>query len=106
MTKDPWSEAKDKIKDGDKIEGEITRIKHFGAFVEVYPGVEALLPVAEISDSKIVYKSDGFVKGPFKKATFKFNDPDGLVTVRINGGDNKKTEWYFKVYCPSKKTNK
>ncbi|MBQ5453594.1 MAG: hypothetical protein IIT56_11470 [Bacteroidales bacterium] len=61
---------------------------------------------AEISDSKIVYKSDGFVKGPFKKATFKFNDPDGLVTVRINGGDNKKTEWYFKVYCPSKKTNK
>ncbi|MBQ3656499.1 MAG: hypothetical protein II956_06600 [Bacteroidales bacterium] len=56
----------------------------------------------EISDSKIIYKSNGFVKGPFKKATFKFEDPEGLVTVRINGGDNKKTEWYFKVYCPSK----
>lgn len=60
----------------------------------------------EISDDKIIYKSKGLVKGPFKKATFKFNDPDGLITVRINGGDNSKTQWYFKVYCPSKpKTN-
>ena len=56
----------------------------------------------EISDDKIIYKSNGFVKGPFKKATFKFEDSEGLITVRINGGDNKKTEWYFKVYCPSK----
>jgi len=57
---------------------------------------------SEISDDKIIYKSKGLVKGPFKKVSFKFSDPEGLITVRINGGDNKRTEWYFKVYCPSK----
>ena len=43
-------EAKNKINEGDKIEGTITRIKHFGAFVEVFPGVEALLPNNEVVD--------------------------------------------------------
>ena len=32
------------------MEGTITRMKHFGAFVEVYPGVEALLPSKDITD--------------------------------------------------------
>ena len=60
---------------------------------------------SEISDSKIIFRTNGLVKGPFKKSTFDFNSPDGLVTVRINGGDNSRTEWYFKVYCPSKPKN-
>lgn len=45
---DPWLEAEKQIKEGDKVEGTITRIKHFGAFVEVFPGVEALLPHNEV----------------------------------------------------------
>ena len=47
---DPWNEAKDKLKEGDKVEGLVTRIKNFGAFVEVFPGVEALLPMNELSE--------------------------------------------------------
>ena len=39
---DPWIGASDNIKEGDKVEGVITRLKHFGAFIEVCPGVEAL----------------------------------------------------------------
>ena len=38
------------ISQGQKVKGTITRIKHFGAFVEVYPGVEALLPSRDIAD--------------------------------------------------------
>ena len=33
---DPWIEAKKQIKEGDKVEGTITRINHFGDFVEVF----------------------------------------------------------------------
>ncbi len=33
---DPWIEAEKQIKEGDKVEGTVTRLKHFGAFVEVY----------------------------------------------------------------------
>lgn len=32
---DPWLEAEKQVKEGDKVEGTVTRIKHFGAFVEV-----------------------------------------------------------------------
>ena len=41
---DPWIKAEEELKEGDIKEGIITRIKGFGAFVEVLPGVEALLP--------------------------------------------------------------
>jgi len=47
---DPWIEASKIIKEGEKIKGNVIRIKHFGAFIEVYPGVEALLPYKELLD--------------------------------------------------------
>ena len=48
LQEDPWLSEIANFKKGDKVEGTITRIKHFGAFVEVFPGVEALLPHAEV----------------------------------------------------------
>lgn len=45
---DPWEEVSKILKVGQQIPGKVTRIKHFGAFIEVYPGVEALLPSKEI----------------------------------------------------------
>lgn len=47
---DPWSEVTKQLALGDEVEGTVTRMKHFGAFVEVYPGVEALLPSKDITD--------------------------------------------------------
>lgn len=47
---DPWNEVTKELGLGDQVEGTITRMKHFGAFVEVYPGVEALLPSKDITD--------------------------------------------------------
>lgn len=50
LEKDPWEEAYAQLKEGSKTEGKITRIKHFGAFVEVYDGVEALLQNDDLVD--------------------------------------------------------
>lgn len=47
---DPWNEVTKELGLGDEVEGTITRMKHFGAFVEVYPGVEALLPSKDITE--------------------------------------------------------
>jgi small subunit ribosomal protein S1 len=47
---DPWNEVATKLGVGDSVEGTVTRLKHFGAFVEVYPGVEALLPSRDIAE--------------------------------------------------------
>ena len=46
---DPWIKAEEELKEGDIKEGIVTRVKPFGAFVEVLPGVEALLPQSAVS---------------------------------------------------------
>lgn len=47
---DPWEAVATQFRQGDQISGTVTRIKQFGAFVEIYPGVEALLPSKELQD--------------------------------------------------------
>ena len=39
-----WEEAAPKLTPGDRVTGEVTRLADFGAFVEVLPGVEGLIP--------------------------------------------------------------
>jgi small subunit ribosomal protein S1 len=45
---DPWLTEIDKFKVGDEIEGTVTRITPFGAFVQIGPAVEALVHVSEL----------------------------------------------------------
>lgn len=49
LESDPWSEIKDQIKVGDVIEGEVTNLTDYGAFVEIEQGIEGLIYVTEIS---------------------------------------------------------
>jgi len=48
LTEDPWMTEVDQFKSGDKVEGTITRITPFGAFVQISPAVEALVHVSEL----------------------------------------------------------
>lgn len=79
LAKDPWSEEVSEIKVGDKIEGEVTRITPFGAFVRVTKSVEALVHISELSEEHIANPSEVVEVG--KKYTFK------VVSVDI---DNHK----------------
>ena len=49
MQNDPWNELTGKIKENELIKGTISKVANFGAFVEVHPGVEGLLPRSEIT---------------------------------------------------------
>ena len=48
MTENPWEEVKQKFVEGQKIQGTVNKVTSFGAFVNIFPGVEALLPSAEM----------------------------------------------------------
>jgi small subunit ribosomal protein S1 len=48
LSEDPWMTEVDQFKPGDKVEGTITRITPFGAFVQISPAVEALVHVSEL----------------------------------------------------------
>ena len=53
MTEDPWKQVEGQFTEGQLITGTVTIVTSFGAFINIFPGVEALLPVAEISDDNV-----------------------------------------------------
>ncbi len=54
MSEDPWLEEVKNFKKSAVVEGKITRITPFGAFVQLSPSVEALVHVSEMSDNDAV----------------------------------------------------
>jgi len=46
---DPWDAAESKWREGDVVTGRVTRLADFGAFFEIEPGVEGLIPISEMS---------------------------------------------------------
>lgn len=50
MQEDPWLKEVKAFNKGDVVEGKITRITPFGAFVQLSPSVEALVHVSEMGD--------------------------------------------------------
>lgn len=48
LTQDPWLTEVDKFSKGDKVEGTVTRITPFGAFVQISPAIEALVHISEL----------------------------------------------------------
>lgn len=54
----PWTTAADKYHVGDVVKGKVARMADFGAFVELEPGVDALLHVSQISKTRINKPAD------------------------------------------------
>jgi len=52
MTSDPWEEVKQKYQSGTKIKGSVVSVKDFGVFVELEPGIEALIHSSEMTWTK------------------------------------------------------
>lgn len=49
LTPHPWDNLGEEIKEGAKVKGKVVNIEDYGAFLEVYPGVEGLVHVSEIT---------------------------------------------------------
>lgn len=92
LENDPWIEAESKIKEGDLREGIITRIKHFGAFVEVYPGVEALLPHGEMLEYQNINNCILKVGDKINTVILKFNPTDKRISLSVKNAETKKNE--------------
>ncbi|MCP3030680.1 30S ribosomal protein S1 [Halobacillus sp. A1] len=49
----PWHDLSSRVKSGEVVEGTVRRLVSFGAFVEVFPGVEGLVHISQISNRHI-----------------------------------------------------
>jgi len=74
MQEDPWLSEVKKFKKGDSVDGKVTRITPFGAFVQLSPSVEALVHVSEMSADDSVDPEKLFQLNETK--TFKVLDVD------------------------------
>ncbi len=61
---DPWTTAPDRLLPGQRINGTVTRLTDFGAFVEIEPGLEGLIHISEMSwAKKLRHPSDMLKQG-------------------------------------------
>ncbi|MDP4145695.1 MAG: bifunctional 4-hydroxy-3-methylbut-2-enyl diphosphate reductase/30S ribosomal protein S1 [Bacillota bacterium] len=58
LTDNPWSAVDTKYPVGSVVLGKVVRFANFGAFVELEPGVDALVHISEISHKRIAKPSD------------------------------------------------
>ena len=74
---DPWTEAPRNFPVGSQIEGPVTKLMNFGAFVQIADGIEGLVHVSEISAAKrINHPQDVLRAGQIVKAQVLAIDPE------------------------------
>jgi small subunit ribosomal protein S1 len=50
---DPWQQVLSSYNEGDVVEGRVTKVVTFGAFVEILPGVEGLVHISELAQHHV-----------------------------------------------------
>src|SRR6187401_151989 len=50
---DPWRKVLDEYRQGDVVDGKVTKIVAFGAFVQILPGVEGLVHISELAQHHV-----------------------------------------------------
>jgi small subunit ribosomal protein S1 len=74
---DPWTNAAERFREGTVVEGPITRLAPFGAFLQIEEGVEGLIHVSEINpDKRINHPQDELKVGQIVKAQILAVDPE------------------------------
>src|SRR5207244_7467763 len=73
----PWDTIKDRYPSGKVIEGKVTRLAKFGAFVEVEDGIDGLVHVSEFTNEKRIGHPSEVVKvGQVVRAVILSSDPE------------------------------
>jgi small subunit ribosomal protein S1 len=68
LTPDPWTELEGRHPIGSVVEGKVTRVVDFGAFVELEEGLEGLVHVSELREERVENPADVVKPGDLLKA--------------------------------------
>jgi small subunit ribosomal protein S1 len=86
---DPWQEVVDTYDQGDVVEGRVTKVVTFGAFVEVVPGVEGLVHISELAPYHVENPREVVAQGDAVQAKIIEMDADrrrlSLSLKRVDG---------------------
>ena len=80
----PWANAAEKYAVGNVVTGRVARMTDFGAFVELEPGVDALLHVSQISRDHVDKPADALTIGQEIEAkVVDFNGEDRKISLSM-----------------------
>ena len=75
LQSDPWKKAAASFKVGDNVKGKVTHIAPSCAFVEIEEGIEAIIPISEMSEERIKTPEDVMKIGDEVEARIKQVQP-------------------------------
>ena len=94
VNQEPWKVHGDDIKVGKVIEGTVAKLVSFGAFVEIYSGIEGLVHINEITDENIAKSSDVLTVGQkVKVKILDVNKNDRKISLSIKDAIERSTEY-------------
>ena len=89
----PWLTASEKYAVGNIVEGRVARMTDFGAFVELEPGVDALLHVSQIAQEHVDKPSDVLKIGEIITAkVVDFNEAEKKISLSMKVLQSARTE--------------
>jgi small subunit ribosomal protein S1 len=87
---DPWQQVLETYHDGDEVEGKVTKVVTFGAFVEIMPGVEGLVHISELAQHHVENPREVVSQGDLVRAKIIEVDAErrrlSLSLKRVEGG--------------------
>jgi small subunit ribosomal protein S1 len=87
---DPWQRVLDSYGPGDVLEGKVTKVVAFGAFVEIVPGVEGLVHISELAEHHVESPSEVVEPGAGVRVRILEIDEErrriSLSIKRVDGG--------------------
>lgn len=120
LAEEPWQQVSSRFNVGDLVSGKVKKCAKFGAFVELMPGIEGLIPLSEMSYTARVAKAEDVVrpgeivsvmikdiKADDKRMTLSLRDAEGdpwaqvpqryAPGTRVEGRVEKKEKFGFLV---------
>ena len=89
----PWLTAAEDFAVGNVVKGKVARMTDFGAFVELAPGVDALLHVSQISREHVAKPSDVLSIGQEIEAkVVDFNGEDRKISLSMKALEDNSAE--------------
>jgi small subunit ribosomal protein S1 len=87
---DPWQQVVERYGEGDEVEGRVTKVVTFGAFVEIVPGVEGLVHISELAQHHVENPREVVSQGDLVRVVVLEIDAErrrlSLSMKRVEGG--------------------
>jgi len=95
LEEDPWKKIDERVPVGNVIEGEITKLTDFGAFVEIETGIEGMIHVSELSEERVEKPADKLKKGEKIRAMVLSIDKEAKkIALSVKAIDQESVKSY------------